>query len=71
MDLLVEDYRRMLAIRRFEERAQEWFHASKIRGSIHLGIGQEAVAVGARRAMRDGDIVACLLYTSPSPRDRG
>jgi TPP-dependent pyruvate/acetoin dehydrogenase alpha subunit len=55
---LTEDYRRMLAIRLFEERAQTWFHASKIRGSIHLGIGQEAVAVGARRAMSDGDIVA-------------
>lgn len=48
----------MLTIRRFEERAQDLFAASSIRGSIHLGIGQEAVAVGARLASRPGDIVA-------------
>jgi TPP-dependent pyruvate/acetoin dehydrogenase alpha subunit len=54
---LLGAYRQMLEIRGFEERAQELFAAGAIRGSIHLGIGQEAVAVGARRALREGDSV--------------
>jgi TPP-dependent pyruvate/acetoin dehydrogenase alpha subunit len=49
---------RMLEIRGFEERAERLFANGEIRGSTHLGIGQEAVAVGARAALRDGDVVA-------------
>lgn len=49
---------RMLEIRGFEERAERLFADGEIRGSTHLGIGQEAVAVGARAALRDGDVVA-------------
>ena len=37
----------MLRIRRFEERCVELYSATKIRGFLHLCIGEEAVAVGA------------------------
>ena len=37
----------MLRIRRFEEKCAELYSAGKIRGFLHLYIGQEAVAMGA------------------------
>ena len=39
--------RRMLRIRRFEEKCAELYSGGKIRGFLHLYIGEEAVAVGA------------------------
>ena len=49
----------MLRIRRLEEAAAEWYGAGKIRGYLHLYIGQEAVAAGAVRCLsREDDIVA-------------
>ena len=39
----------MLLIRRFEEKCAELYSAGKIRGFLHLYIGEEAVAVGAMR----------------------
>jgi pyruvate dehydrogenase E1 component alpha subunit len=39
-------YRRMLTIRRFEERCNYLFMQGKIPSTLHLYIGQEAVAVG-------------------------
>ena len=39
--------REMLRIRRFEEKCIELYSATKIRGFLHLYIGEEAVAVGA------------------------
>jgi pyruvate dehydrogenase E1 component alpha subunit len=47
----------MLRIRRFEEKCVELYSASKIRGFLHLYIGQEAVAVGVMRALFPGDAV--------------
>jgi pyruvate dehydrogenase E1 component alpha subunit len=47
----------MLRIRRFEERCVELYSATKIRGFLHLYIGEEAVAVGVMRALADGDAV--------------
>src|SRR5208282_6786264 len=47
----------MVRIRRFEEKAAELYSASKIRGFLHLYIGEEAVAVGAMRALRPEDAV--------------
>jgi pyruvate dehydrogenase E1 component alpha subunit len=47
----------MLLIRGFEERIERLFAQGHIRGSTHLGIGQEAVAVGTRSALRHGDLV--------------
>lgn len=43
----VEWLRQMLRIRRFEERAAELYQQGKIRGFLHLYIGEEAVAAGA------------------------
>jgi len=53
----LDTYASLIGIRGFEERAQDLFSRSLIRGSIHLGIGQEAVAVGARLGSRPGDLV--------------
>ena len=53
----LETYSQLLGIRGFEERAQALFARSLVRGSIHVGIGQEAVAVGARLASEPGDLV--------------
>jgi TPP-dependent pyruvate/acetoin dehydrogenase alpha subunit len=38
----------MLRIRRFEEKCVELYSAAKIRGFLHLYIGQEAIAVGVK-----------------------
>ena len=43
--------RQMLRIRRFEERCVELYSAAKIRGFLHLYIGEEAVAVGVMQAL--------------------
>lgn len=50
-------YRQMLRIRRFEERCVELYSAEKIRGFLHLYIGEEAVAVGVAEALRPEDAV--------------
>jgi pyruvate dehydrogenase E1 component alpha subunit len=47
----------MLRIRRFEERAAELYTQEKIRGFLHLYIGEEAVAVGVMQALRPDDAV--------------
>jgi pyruvate dehydrogenase E1 component subunit alpha len=49
--------REMLRIRRFEEKCAELYGASKIRGFLHLYIGEEAVAVGAMQALGAEDAV--------------
>lgn len=54
---LLAAYACMLRCRGFEERVQRLFAANAVRGSCHLGIGQEAVAVGARYGTRPGDVV--------------
>jgi pyruvate dehydrogenase E1 component alpha subunit len=54
---LIEYYRMMLLIRRFEERAGQLYGAGLIAGFCHLYIGQEAIAVGMRAAFRKGDEV--------------
>jgi pyruvate dehydrogenase E1 component alpha subunit len=49
--------RDMMRIRRFEEKCAELYSAGKIRGFLHLYIGEEAVAVGAMRALGPDDAV--------------
>ncbi len=49
--------RQMLRIRRFEERCVELYSATKIRGFMHLYIGEEAVAVGVSQALQPQDAV--------------
>jgi pyruvate dehydrogenase E1 component alpha subunit len=48
-------YRVMVECRRFEVRAQELFFEGLVRGTTHLGVGQEAVAAGFAGAMREDD----------------
>jgi pyruvate dehydrogenase E1 component alpha subunit len=57
IDQLVELYRQMLLIRRFEEKSAEAYVAGKIGGFCHLYIGQEAVGVGAISATGKEDYV--------------
>ena len=49
--------RRMILIRRFEERAGEAYAQGRIGGFCHLYIGQEAVATGSLAALRPDDYV--------------
>ncbi len=49
--------REMLRIRRFEERCAELYQQEKIRGFLHLYIGEEAVAVGVMQALEPDDAV--------------
>ena len=51
---MLEFYRQMLLIRRFEERAGQLYGLGLIGGFCHLYIGQEAVAVGLQSAMTVG-----------------
>ncbi|HEY7133265.1 MAG TPA: thiamine pyrophosphate-dependent dehydrogenase E1 component subunit alpha [Candidatus Limnocylindrales bacterium] len=48
-------YRVMVECRTFESRAQELFFEGLVRGTTHLGVGQEAVAAGFAAAMRPDD----------------
>ena len=54
---LLEIYRTMLTIRRFEETAMELFAKGVIPGLIHLSIGQEAVAAGMCANLRKDDYI--------------
>ena len=54
---LLEFYRQMLLIRRFEEKAGQLYGLGLIGGFCHLYIGQEAVAVGLQSALSDKDSV--------------
>jgi len=55
--LLLDLYRQMLAIRRMEEASAKAYAQGKIGGFLHLGIGQEAVCVGAVAALTPEDYV--------------
>jgi len=51
---MLDFYRQMLLIRRFEERAGQLYGLGLIGGFCHLYIGQEAVAVGMQSALQVG-----------------
>lgn len=48
---------RMLLVRRFEERCVELYSATRIRGFLHLYVGEEAVAAGVLDELTDDDAV--------------
>ncbi len=54
---LQDMYRMMVLIRRFEDKVAEMYMRGKITGFCHLYAGEEAVAVGAIRALYDKDYV--------------
>jgi pyruvate dehydrogenase E1 component alpha subunit len=49
--------RDMLTIRLFEEKCVELYTATRIRGFLHVAVGEEAVAVGVNRALDEADSV--------------
>ena len=57
LDLLKDMYKKMLLIRRFEEKAGQLYGMGKIGGFCHLYIGQEAVVVGIQSAQIEGDSI--------------
>jgi pyruvate dehydrogenase E1 component alpha subunit len=52
-------YRTMVECRDFETRAQELYFEGLVRGTTHLGVGQEAVAAGVAAVMRPDDWTFC------------
>jgi pyruvate dehydrogenase E1 component alpha subunit len=63
--------RQMLLVRRFEERAAECYQQGLIRGFLHLGIGQEAVAVGAVAALEPDDRIVAAYREHGQALARG
>lgn len=63
--------RQMLRIRRFEEKAAELYSATKIRGFLHLYIGEEAVAVGVATALTADDAVVATYREHGHAMARG
>ena len=55
--ILLDWYRQMVLVRRFEQKCAELYQLGKIGGFLHLYIGQEAVAVGSIGARREQDHV--------------
>lgn len=56
-DLARARLREMVRIRRFEEKCAELYSAGKIRGFLHLYVGEEAVAAGVMPALGPDDHV--------------
>jgi acetoin:2,6-dichlorophenolindophenol oxidoreductase subunit alpha len=52
-------YRTQVVIREAEQRAHDLFLQNLVKGTIHLSLGQEAVAAGFATAMRPGDLSFC------------
>jgi pyruvate dehydrogenase E1 component alpha subunit len=63
--------REMLRIRRFEEKCAEMYAAAKIRGFLHLYIGEEAIAVGAMQALRPEDWIVATYREHGQALARG
>ena len=61
----------MVLIRRFEEKAAELYTRGKIRGFLHLYIGEEAVAVGAMQAFTPDDAVVATYREHGQALARG
>ncbi|MEM8635273.1 MAG: pyruvate dehydrogenase (acetyl-transferring) E1 component subunit alpha [Pseudomonadota bacterium] len=54
---MLQHYRDMLLIRRFEEKAGQLYGMGEIAGFCHLYIGQEAVVTGVQAVLKEGDQV--------------
>ena len=61
----------MVLIRRFEERAAELYTRGKIRGFLHLYIGEEAVAVGTMQAFTPADAIVATYREHGQALARG
>ena len=56
-DKLLWIYTKMNEIRKFEEKAFKLFEENKLRGSVHLYIGEEAIAATVISLLRDTDYI--------------
>jgi pyruvate dehydrogenase E1 component alpha subunit len=63
--------RQMVLIRRFEEKSAELYTRGKIRGFLHLYIGEEAVAVGAMQALTADDAIVATYREHGQALARG
>ena len=52
-------YREMVRARQFEQRTYDLFMEDVVKGTTHLGLGQEAIAAGFAAAMRPEDMTFC------------
>jgi len=68
---LLDLLRQMLLIRRFEEKSAELYQATKIRGFMHLYIGEEAVAVGVMQALKPEDSIVATYREHGQALARG
>ena len=59
----------MLRIRRFEEKCAELYTQEKIRGFLHLYIGEEAIAVGVNQALAPTDAIVKVCAVWPEGND--
>jgi acetoin:2,6-dichlorophenolindophenol oxidoreductase subunit alpha len=56
-ETLLEMYRTMVKIRRFEETVRDLFFQGQIPGFVHVSIGEEAVPTGVCAALTDDDYI--------------
>ena len=54
---LINLYKQMLLIRRFEEKVREKYMRDRIKGTLHLYIGEEAIAVGVCSWLKKNDYI--------------
>ncbi len=52
-------WRSQIEIRHLEKRVHDLFLQNLVRGTVHLSLGQEAIAAGFAVAMKDGDYTFC------------
>ena len=64
-DRLIEQYRMMMLIRRFEEEAARAYAQGKIGGFLHLYIGQEAIARTLLNAIKTNRVAHAYLFVGP------
>jgi pyruvate dehydrogenase E1 component alpha subunit len=70
-DRLLEMYRRMVRIRRFEETAIDRHSKGEIPGALHVSVGQEATAVGACAPLEDRDYMTGTHRSHGHPIAKG
>jgi pyruvate dehydrogenase E1 component alpha subunit len=64
-------YKLMLRIRRFEERCLLAYSQQKIRGFLHVYIGQESIAAGMESALKPGDAIVTAYRQHGTAIGRG
>ncbi len=67
----LELLRGMILIRRFEEKCAELYSATKIRGFLHLYIGEEAIAAGAVPLLKPSDAIVATYREHGQALARG